>query len=61
MKFVAVSQLGSYQPLDRTHSSTVLNLSRRRSSSVKALNAEPKRNDSIVAAAATLLASGMRL
>ena len=55
---LAVSQLGSYQPVDWVHSSTVLNVSRKRSACVKALNAEPKRNDSIVASAATLLASG---
>ncbi|XP_074327152.1 5'-adenylylsulfate reductase 3, chloroplastic-like [Apium graveolens] len=52
-----VVQLGSYQPLDRTHSSTVLNLSRKRLSSIMALNAEPKRNDSVVASAAASLAS----
>ncbi|WOG89984.1 hypothetical protein DCAR_0209225 [Daucus carota subsp. sativus] len=52
-----VSQLGSYQPVNWCPASTVLNVSRKRSSCVKALNAEPKRNDSIVASAATLLAS----
>ncbi|KAL3377542.1 hypothetical protein AABB24_003779 [Solanum stoloniferum] len=51
-----VSQLGTFQPLERPQllSSTVLN-SRRRSA-VKPLNAEPKRNDSIVPSAATIVA-----
>ncbi|XP_015066165.1 5'-adenylylsulfate reductase 3, chloroplastic-like [Solanum pennellii] len=51
-----VSQLGTFQPLDRPQllSSTVLN-SRRRSA-VKPLYAEPKRNDSIVPSAATIVA-----
>ncbi|KAK4711423.1 hypothetical protein R3W88_005936 [Solanum pinnatisectum] len=51
-----VSQLGTFRPLERPQllSSTVLN-SRRRSA-VKPLNAEPKRNDSIVPSAATIVA-----
>lgn len=50
-----VSQLGAFQPLDRPQLlSTVLN-SRRRSA-VKPLNADPKRNDSIVPSAATIVA-----
>ncbi|XP_049384235.1 5'-adenylylsulfate reductase 3, chloroplastic-like [Solanum stenotomum] len=51
-----VSHLGTFQPLERPQllSSTVLN-SRRRSA-VKPLNAEPKRNDSIVPSAATIVA-----
>ncbi|KAK6797717.1 hypothetical protein RDI58_005419 [Solanum bulbocastanum] len=51
-----VSQLGTFQPLERPQllSSTVLN-SRMRSA-VKPLNAEPKRNDSIVPSAATIVA-----
>ncbi|KAH0718136.1 hypothetical protein KY290_014725 [Solanum tuberosum] len=50
------AQLGTFQPLERPQllSSTVLN-SRRRSA-VKPLNAEPKRNDSIVPSAATIVA-----
>lgn len=53
----AVSQLGAFQPLDRPQLlSTVLN-SRRRSA-VKPLNADPKRNDSIVPSAATIVAPG---
>ncbi|PSS10375.1 5'-adenylylsulfate reductase like, partial [Actinidia chinensis var. chinensis] len=47
---------GSFQPLDRTHSqSTIVNYSRRQCS-VKPLNAESKRNDSIVPLAATIVA-----
>ena len=42
------------RPRTRTHG---LNLSQRRSS-VKPLNAEPKRNDSIVPLAATIVAPG---
>ncbi|XP_006348128.1 5'-adenylylsulfate reductase 1, chloroplastic [Solanum tuberosum] len=51
-----VSQLGTFQPLERPQllSSTVLNSWRR--SAVKPLNAEPKRNDSIVPSAATIVA-----
>ncbi|KAL7242844.1 hypothetical protein ACSBR1_015272 [Camellia fascicularis] len=50
------SQVGYFQPLDRNHSqSAALNYSRRRSS-VKPLNAEPKRNDLIVPLASTLVA-----
>ncbi|WOG85331.1 hypothetical protein DCAR_0104519 [Daucus carota subsp. sativus] len=51
-----VSQIGLYQPLDRAHSlSTVLNVSRKRVV-VKALNAEPKRSESVVVSAATVVA-----
>lgn len=47
----------NFQPSDRSFSSpTALNLSRKRSAAVKALNAEPKRNDSIVPSAATVFA-----
>ncbi|XP_060191679.1 5'-adenylylsulfate reductase 1, chloroplastic-like [Lycium barbarum] len=50
-----VSQLGTFQPLDRAQIlSTALN-SRRRLA-MKPLNAEPKRNDSIVPSAATIMA-----
>ncbi|KAJ0921030.1 putative adenylyl-sulfate reductase (thioredoxin) [Helianthus annuus] len=45
------------QTLDRSFPSpAALNLSRKRSEAVKALNAEPKRNDSIVPSAATVFA-----
>ncbi|MFS7934011.1 putative adenylyl-sulfate reductase (thioredoxin) [Helianthus anomalus] len=45
------------QTLDRSFPSpAALNLSRKRSETVKALNAEPKRNDSIVPSAATVFA-----
>lgn len=56
----AVPQLGSFQPLDRSHvaSPAALNLSMRRCA-VKPLNAEPKRNDLIVPSAATMVAPGM--
>ena len=55
----AVSQIGLYQPLDRAHSlSTVLNVSRKRVV-VKALHAEPKRSESVVVSAATVVAPGM--
>lgn len=47
----AVSQVGLYQP-------TVINVSRKRVA-VKPLNAEPKRNDSVVVAASTVVAPGM--
>ncbi|XP_059662386.1 5'-adenylylsulfate reductase 3, chloroplastic-like [Cornus florida] len=47
-------QFGSFQPLDRPHfQSTAVSYSRRKSS-VKPLNAESKRNDSIVSLAATI-------
>ncbi|KAH6820366.1 APS reductase 3 [Perilla frutescens var. hirtella] len=47
------ANFGAFQPLDRLHSpTTAVNFSRR-SWSVKPLNAEPKRNDSIVSAATT--------
>ncbi|GFZ03240.1 APS reductase 3 [Actinidia rufa] len=47
---------GSFQPLDRAHSqSTIVNYSRRQCS-VKPLNAESKRNDSIIPLAATIVA-----
>ncbi|XP_015885236.3 5'-adenylylsulfate reductase 2, chloroplastic [Ziziphus jujuba] len=49
-------QLAPFRLLDRTHGqSSVLNLSQRRCA-VKPLNAEPKRNDSIVPLAATIAA-----
>ncbi|KAI3466563.1 hypothetical protein Pfo_023226 [Paulownia fortunei] len=51
------AQFGAFQPLDRSHlRSTAVNFSRRRCA-VKPLNAEPKRNDSVVPSAATLFAS----
>ncbi|XP_051133740.1 5'-adenylylsulfate reductase 3, chloroplastic-like [Andrographis paniculata] len=51
-----VAQFGGFQPLERPISpSTVVIFSRRRCA-VKALNAEPKRSDSIVPSAATLFA-----
>ncbi|PIN13588.1 Phosphoadenosine phosphosulfate reductase [Handroanthus impetiginosus] len=50
------AQFGAFQPLDRPHvPPTSVKLSRKRSA-VKPLNAEPKRNDSIVPSAATLFA-----
>ncbi|KAM7525239.1 hypothetical protein LguiA_015141 [Lonicera macranthoides] len=50
------SQLGYFQLLDRSHmQSTAVSISRRRCA-VKALNAEPKRNDSMVPSAATIVA-----
>lgn len=50
----------NYQPSDRYIPAPAgLNVSRKRSSAVKALNAEPKRNDSIVPSAATVFAPGM--
>ncbi|KAI3456467.1 hypothetical protein Pfo_013130 [Paulownia fortunei] len=50
------AQFGAFQPLDRPHlPSTAVNFSRRRCA-VKPLNAEPKRNDSIVPSAATSFA-----
>ncbi|KAK4485072.1 hypothetical protein RD792_007680 [Penstemon davidsonii] len=53
-KQTKATQLGGFQPLDRVHlQSKALNFSRRRCN-VKPLNAEPKRNDSIVPSAATL-------
>lgn len=56
--FLAVAQLGAFQPFDRPHlPSSTVNFSRRRCV-VKPLNAEPKRNDSIVPSAATLFAPG---
>lgn len=52
------SPLGSFQHFDRPHIlSASLNVSRRRSAAVKPLNvAEPKRNNSIVPSAATIVA-----
>ncbi|KAH6795917.1 hypothetical protein C2S51_036903 [Perilla frutescens var. frutescens] len=51
------AQFGSFQPLERSHLPPAsVNISRRRCASVKPLNAEPKRNDSIVPSAATVLA-----
>ncbi|KAG8365396.1 hypothetical protein BUALT_Bualt18G0100300 [Buddleja alternifolia] len=50
------ANFGAFQPLDRPHlPSTAVSFSRRRCA-VKALNAEPRRNDTIVPAAATLFA-----
>ncbi|XP_031398121.1 5'-adenylylsulfate reductase 2, chloroplastic-like isoform X2 [Punica granatum] len=50
------SQVGSFRPVDRSHfASTSLNVSQRRNL-VKPVNAEPKRNDSFVPAAATTAA-----
>ncbi|KAL4563038.1 hypothetical protein LXL04_027069 [Taraxacum kok-saghyz] len=47
----------NYQPSDRSHRSpAAFNLSQKRSTAVQALNAEPKRNDSIVPSAATVFA-----
>lgn len=47
----------SFQPSDRSYRSpAALSLSQKRSTAVKALNAEPKRNDSIVPSAATVCA-----
>ncbi|KVH96748.1 Phosphoadenosine phosphosulfate reductase [Cynara cardunculus var. scolymus] len=47
-----------FQQSDRSHlvSPAALNLSRKRSGAVKALNAEPRRNDTIVPSAATVFA-----
>ncbi|KAL0442945.1 UNVERIFIED_CONTAM: 5'-adenylylsulfate reductase 1, chloroplastic [Sesamum latifolium] len=54
-----VAQFGGFQSLDRSHlPSSAVNFSRRRCV-VKPLNAEPKRNDSIVPSAATLFAPEM--
>ncbi|KAK3039693.1 hypothetical protein RJ639_027034 [Escallonia herrerae] len=51
-----VLQLGNYQPLDRRDlSSTGVNVSRRRGE-VRPLHAEPKKNNSMVPAAATIVA-----
>ncbi|KAK4421344.1 5'-adenylylsulfate reductase 1, chloroplastic [Sesamum alatum] len=50
------AQFGAFQPFDRPHvPPAAVGFSRRRCA-VKALNAEPKRNDSIVPSAATLFA-----
>lgn len=52
----AAAQFGSFQPLDRPHTiSPSVNVSRRRLA-VKPINAEPKRNESIVPSAATTVA-----
>nr|AAC49573.1 3'-phosphoadenosine 5'-phosphosulfate reductase [Arabidopsis thaliana] len=52
-----VSQIGSLRLLDRVHVAPVsLNLSGKRSSSVKPLNAEPKTKDSMIPLAATMVA-----
>nr|GMC78675.1 5'-adenylylsulfate reductase 3, chloroplastic-like [Ipomoea batatas] len=51
-----VPQMGYFQPLDRAyHQPTAVSFSRRHSD-VKPLNAEPKRNEAVVAAAATVAA-----
>ncbi|KAL0305941.1 UNVERIFIED_CONTAM: 5'-adenylylsulfate reductase 1, chloroplastic [Sesamum radiatum] len=51
-----VAQFGGFQSFDRSHlPSSAVNFSRRRCV-VKPLNAEPKRNDSIIPSAATLFA-----
>ena len=51
-------QIGSFRTLDRPHGqSPSLNFSQRRSA-VKAVNAEPKRNESMVPLAATISAPG---
>lgn len=52
--FVVPSKFGSFQPLDRPG---MLSVPARRSAA-KPLNAEPKRNNSIVSAAATVFAPG---
>lgn len=49
-----VSQIGSLRSLDKSHVPPVINLSRRRSSVVP-VNAEPKRNDSMVTFAASTM------
>ncbi|GFP91968.1 5'-adenylylsulfate reductase 1 chloroplastic [Phtheirospermum japonicum] len=55
----AAAQFGASQPLDWLHfQSASMNFSRRRCAVKAALNAEPKRNDSIVPSAATLFATG---
>lgn len=55
--FLTVSQIGSLRLLDRVHVAPVsLNLSGKRSSSVKPLNAEPKTKDSMIPLAATMVA-----
>ncbi|KAG5622912.1 hypothetical protein H5410_008130 [Solanum commersonii] len=51
-----VSQLGTFQPLERPQLLSSIVLNSRRRSAVKPLNAEPKRNDSIVPSAATIVA-----
>ncbi|KAL0286202.1 UNVERIFIED_CONTAM: 5'-adenylylsulfate reductase 1, chloroplastic [Sesamum angustifolium] len=54
-----VAQFGGFQSFDRSHlPSSAVNFSRRRCV-VKPLNAEPKRNDSIIPSAATLFAPEM--
>ncbi|KAI3710500.1 hypothetical protein L2E82_40283 [Cichorium intybus] len=51
----------NFQPSDRSYRApTSLNFSRKRSAAVKALNGEPKRNDSIVSSAAPAFAPGLR-
>lgn len=52
---VAVSQIGSFQ-FEKPAASKVIVLKRR--SAVKPVNAEPKRNDSVVPSAATIAAPG---
>lgn len=54
---LTVSQIGSLRLFDRVHVAPVsLNLSGKRSSSVKPLNAEPKTKDSMIPLAATMVA-----
>ncbi|KAL8461454.1 hypothetical protein ACS0TY_032792 [Phlomoides rotata] len=56
LEHTKAAQFGAFQALDRLHSpSTTVSFSRRRCS-VKPLNAEPKRNDSVVPSAATFSA-----
>lgn len=59
--YFAASQMGYFQPLDRAHhhhQPMAVSFSRRHSA-VKPLNAEEKRNESVVASAATIAAPGM--
>ncbi|KAL1567753.1 aspartic proteinase precursor [Salvia divinorum] len=51
------AQFGAFQPLDRSHHSpSSVKLSRRRCAAVKPLHSDPKRSDSIVPSAATVVA-----
>lgn len=55
----SAAQFGAFHPLDRSHLPPAsVSLSRRRCAAVKPLNAEPKRSDSIVPSAATVVAPG---
>lgn len=51
-------QIGSFRPVDRSNVSSAAVTFSRRQSAVKPVNAEPKRNDSIVPLAATVAAPG---